>query len=140
MAHSMQMLRALIREHRHLALALLVLAFCIKAIIPAGFMVSTSSDTVLTVTICSDSANGLKTMQLVIPGKEQSSDHSDASKKGEHCAFSGLAKVAVAGADAILLAIAFAFILVLGLAPVRRLPFRQFSHLRPPLRGPPAAA
>ena len=79
-------------------------------------------------------------MQLVLPGKEQGSGHSDGAKKGEHCAFSGLAKVAVGGADAILLAIAFAFILVLGLASTRCLPLRQISYLRPPLRGPPAAA
>ena len=103
-------------------------------------MVSASSDTVLTVTICSDSANGLKTMEIVIPSKEHGSGHSDSTKKGEHCAFSGLAKVAVGGADAFLLTLAFAFILVLGLAPVRRLPCRQFSYLRPPLRGPPAVA
>lgn len=136
----MKPLRALIREHRHLALAFLVLAFCIKAVIPAGFMVSPSNDTVLTVTICSDGTNGLKQMQLVIPGKGQGNSHSDGAKKGEHCAFSGLAKVAVGGANAILLAIAFAYILVLGFAPTRRLPLRQTSYLRPPLRGPPAAA
>ena len=136
----MQTLRALIREHSHLAMALLVLAFCIKAVIPAGFMVSSSGDTVLTVTICSDGSNGLKQMQLVIPGKEQGSSHSDDAKKGEHCAFSGLAKVAVGGADGILLALAFAYILVLGLAPTKRLPLRRISYLRPPLRGPPAAA
>lgn len=122
-------------------MALLVLAFCIKAIFPAGFMVSASGGSALTVTICSDSANGLRHMQLALPGKtDPGSGHSDAAKKDGHCAFSGLAKVAVGGADAILLAVAFAFILVLGLAPTRRLPFRQFCHLRPPLRGPPAAA
>ena len=42
--------------------------------------------------------------------------------------------------DAALLALAFAFILVLGLAPVRHLAFQRNSYLRPPLRGPPAAA
>tara|TARA_B100000678_G_scaffold211280_1_gene178863 strand:+ start:1361 stop:1771 length:411 start_codon:yes stop_codon:yes gene_type:complete len=136
----MQPLRALIRDHRHIALALLVLAFCIKAAIPSGFMVSASPDTVLTVTICSDASDGLKTMQMVIPAKERGSDHHEGTKKGEHCAFSSLAKVAVSGADAFLLALAFAFILVLGLAPMRRLPFRQISYLRPPLRGPPAVA
>ena len=136
----MQSLRALIRENRQLALALLVLAFCIKAIIPAGFMVSASSDTVLTVTICSDASNGLKQMQLAIPAKAQGSGHSDSAKKGEHCAFSGLAKVAVGGADAFLLALAFAFILVLGLAPAKRLPLQQRAYLRPPLRAPPASA
>jgi hypothetical protein len=136
----MQQLRALIRGHRHLATALLVLALCIKAVIPAGFMVSASNDTVLTVTICSDSAGGLKQMQIVIPGKEQGGGHSDGAKKDGHCAFSGLSHAALGGADAILLALAFAFILVLGLAPTRRLPFRQFAHLRPPLRGPPTVA
>tara|TARA_A100001391_G_scaffold21380_3_gene11820 strand:- start:5359 stop:5769 length:411 start_codon:yes stop_codon:yes gene_type:complete len=136
----MHPLRALILDHHRFALALLVLAFCIKAVIPAGFMVSASSDTALTVTICSDASSGLKQMQLVIPGKEPGSGHSHDVKKGEHCAFSGLAKVAVRGADALLLALAVAFILVLGVAPTRRLPFRQIPHLRPPLRGPPAAA
>ena len=134
----MQSLRALIREHRHVAMALLVLAFSIKAVIPAGFMVSASSETVLTVSICSDASNSLKHMQLVVPGKDQGSSHSDGAKKDSHCAFSGLAKVAVGGADVLLLALALAFILVLGLAPAPRLPLRQFAHLRPPLRGPPA--
>lgn len=136
----MQPFRALIREHRHVAMALFALAFCIKAVVPAGFMVSASSDTVLAVSICSDATNGLKQMQLVIPGKEQGGDHSDNTKKDGQCAFAGLAKLAIGSADAILLALAFAFILVLGLAPTQRLPSRQFAHLRPPLRGPPATA
>lgn len=133
-------MRALIREHRHFALALLVVAFCIKAVIPAGFMVSASSDTVLTVSICSDATNGLTQMQLVIPGKDRASSHSDPAKKDSHCAFSGLTQAAVGGADASLLALAFAFVLALGLAPTPHLPFRRLAHLRPPLRGPPATA
>jgi hypothetical protein len=131
-------LRALIRENRRLALALLVLAFCIKAAIPAGFMVSSSGSSAITVTICSDVSNGLRQLQIAIPGKDDGGNHSGAMKKGEHCAFSGLAKVAVGGADLFLLALAFAFILLIGLAPSTRLPLRQLSYLRPPLRGPPA--
>ncbi|MEM8696433.1 MAG: DUF2946 family protein [Pseudomonadota bacterium] len=133
----MNSLRVLIRDHRHLALALLVLAFGIKAVIPAGFMVSASNDTVLTVTICSGSGS-LETMQMVIPGKD--GGHTDSPNMGEHCTFSGLTKVATGGADAILLALAFAFILSLGLALVQRLPIGRISYLRPPLRGPPTAA
>ncbi|MDD3799319.1 MAG: hypothetical protein PHE36_09105 [Novosphingobium sp.] len=122
-------------------MALLVVALCLKALIPAGFMVSSSADTVLTVTVCSESTSGLKTVNLVIPSREdQDRRHSDGAKKDGHCAFTGLTKVAVGGADAILLALAFAFILVLGLAPAPRLPFRPILYLRPPLRGPPAAA
>lgn len=137
----MHCLRALILEHRHMAMALLVLALCMKAIMPAGFMLSPSGSTVLTVKICADSTNSLKSMRLILPGKEgNGGGHSDTAKKEGHCAYSGLAKVAVGGADAILLAIAFAFILMLGFAPTQRPPFRQLSYLRPPLRGPPAAA
>lgn len=136
----MKHLRASIREYRHLALALLLAAFFIRAIIPAGFMVSAVSDTVLSVTICSDASAGLKQMQLVIPGKKPASGHSDGMEKAQHCAFSSLSKAADGAADAALLALAFAFILVLGLAPVRRLAFQRNPYLRPPLRGPPAAA
>ena len=136
----MQSLRTSIREHCHLALALLVGAFFIRAVIPAGFMVSTASDTVLSVTICSDASVGLKQMHIVIPGKKPASGHSDGVNKAPHCAFSSLAKVADGAADALLLALAFAFILVLGLAPVQRVAFRRPPYLRPPLRGPPAAA
>lgn len=135
----MQPLRALIRNHRHLALALLLLAFLVKAAIPSGFMVSSSSEMVLTVTVCADASGGLKQMQMLVP-VERGSDQPHKAKKGEQCAFSGLAKPALGGADAVLLALAFVFILVLGLAPRARAPFRAFSHLRPPLRGPPASA
>ena len=136
----MQSLRASIRERRHFSLALLVLAFFIKATIPAGFMVAPSPDRVLTVTICSDATGGLKQVRMVIPGKDTGSEHSHGATKGEHCAFSSLSQVADSGTDAVLLALAVAFILVLGVAPGRRLPVRHNLYLRPPLRGPPATA
>lgn len=129
--------RALIRKHRHLALALLALAFAVKALIPAGFMVAPAASTVLTISICADASGTAHDMQVVVPGK---SGGSDAGKKQGACAFSGLAKAAASGADAFLLALAFAFILVLGRAPAPRPPFAAIAHLRPPLRGPPAAA
>ena len=134
----MQSLRALIRDYRRFALALLVLAFCIKAVIPSGFMVSASPDTMLSVTICSDASNGLEQARIVIPGTDRGSKHHEGARKGEHCAFSGLAKVAIGGADGALLSLALAFILLLGLAPLPRPPFGRTSYLRPPLRGPPA--
>jgi len=136
----MHLLRALIRDNRRLALALLVLAFCMRAFVPAGFMVASSQERVLDVRICSDASGGLRHMQIVLPVKERDASEADPAKKGEHCTFSTLAKVAIGGADAALLAIALAFILVLGLVQVRRLPYRAFAHLRPPLRGPPATA
>lgn len=121
-------------------MAFLVLVLCIKAVIPAGFMVTASADTVVTVSICADTSGGFRQMQLAIPAKEQAGHNGDSAKQGGHCAFTGLAKVAVGGADAVLLAMAFAFLLVLGLGTTQSLPSRQFPYLRPPLRGPPATA
>ncbi len=135
----MTSLRALIRNRRRLALGLLIMAFAIKAVFPAGFMIASSPGTYLTVTICTDASGGLATMQLLLPAEDTQSGHAD-SAKSEQCAFSGLAKLATFGADAALIAALLAFILVLGRAPVRRLSFGQIFHLRPPLRGPPAAA
>ncbi|RIV93368.1 hypothetical protein D2V17_00685 [Aurantiacibacter xanthus] len=136
----MQPLRAFLDRRHSFALVLVVLAFCIKALMPAGYMVSSSPDKVLTITICSDVSQGFKQMQLTVPGKPAGPEHSEAGAKSEHCAFAGLGHVAIGGADGFLLALAFAFILVLGLAPSPRLPFGELAHLRPPLRGPPAAA
>ena len=139
-AAPMYSLRFLIRKNQHSVLALLMLALCIKALIPNGFMVSASEDTFLTVTICSESSGDLKQIQMVIPGKEQGSKHSDGAQKGEHCVFAGLSHFALGGANMFLLALAWAFLVVLGLAPMQRQPHQLISNLRPPLRGPPAAA
>jgi len=133
-------LRSLIRNHRHSVLALLVLALCIKALVPNGFMVSASNESFLTVTICSESSGDLKQVQLVIPRAEQGSKDSDHRPKGEHCAFAGLSHFALGGVDMFLLALALAFLIIRGLAPTQHQPYRFISNLRPPLRGPPAAA
>jgi hypothetical protein len=133
----MQPLRALIRDNRRLTLALLVMAFCLKALIPAGFMVSSSPDRTLAISICSGS---MEQMQIILPGKEHSGEQGGSAQQGEPCVFGGLAHAAISGADAILLALAFAVILVLGLTPTVRLPLREILFLRPPLRGPPAVA
>lgn len=134
-------LRASIREHRRLALALLVLAFFIKAAIPAGMMVSSTPDEVLTVTICTGSAGEVETIEFAVPvNAEKDADHSSDTAKADHCAFASLGQTALGGADPILLAGAIAFILVLGLAPARAAPLARFRYVLPPLRGPPAAA
>ncbi|RJX67932.1 hypothetical protein D6858_08270 [Tsuneonella suprasediminis] len=135
----MNALRVLIRQHRHLALALVMLAFCIKAAIPAGFMLSPANNTVLTVTICTDGTGALRQMKLVIPTTQgERGSSADHAKKDGHCGFTSLSHAALGGADGVLLALAFAFILVLGFAPARVLPFTPALYLRPPLRGPPA--
>lgn len=136
----MHSLRASIRSHRHVAMLLIALALLLKAVIPAGFMLSRSADTVLTVTICSNAADMPRQMRIVVPGKDSHGSTTEAASKDTQCHFSGLGHAALGGADAVLLALAFAVILVLGMAPARRLPFGRVPYLRPPLRGPPAAA
>jgi hypothetical protein len=132
--------RALIRDHARLTLVLLALALAVKAVVPAGFMLSAGGDRFLTVTICSDASGSPKQMQIAIPGKQDSGgDHSDADAKATHCAFTGLGHSALGGADPLLLAGALAFILLLGLAPLPALPARDIPFLRPQLRGPPVS-
>ena len=132
-------MRALIHNHARLTLVLLALALAVKALVPAGFMVSSAEDRFLTVTICSDASGTPKQMQIALPARQDSSgDHSDAADKGQPCAFSGLGHAALGGVDPILLATALTFILLIGLAPLHTPPARGIAFLRPPLRGPPA--
>lgn len=133
----MQRLRASIRDHRHLALLVLALAFLVRAALPAGYMVARDASSVITIAVCSDASGVHKTTQLVIPAKPGAPVK---PAKDGSCAFSAMAKGALGGTDPILLALAFAFILVLGLAPARMLPARPVPHTQPPLRGPPALA
>ena len=133
----MQRLRTLIRDHRQLALLVLALAFLVRAALPAGYMVSRDASSVITIAVCSDATGVHKTTQLVIPAKP---GQSGKGAKDGSCAFSAMAKGALGGVDPILLALAFAFIFVLGLAPSRLLPARPVPHALPPLRGPPALA
>ena len=133
----MHWLRASIRDHRHLALLVLALAFLVRAALPAGYMVARDASSVITIAVCSDATGEHKVTQLVVPAKPGAPVK---PAKDGSCAFSAMAKGTLGGTDPILLALAFAFILVLGLAPARMLPARPVPHTQPPLRGPPALA
>lgn len=134
----MRGLRATIRNHRSLALLALVLAFLVRAALPAGYMVGRDATETVTVLVCSGAGGDHQVVKLAIPSKKGGRGHDGETGKG--CAFSALGKSALGGADPVLLALALAFILVLGLAPSRTLPARPVPHVRPPLRGPPALA
>lgn len=136
MGRAMSGLRSLFRDHRCLALLVLAPAFCLRALVPAGHMIVSAGPMVLTVSICADSTGEMMTREIVVPGKGGKLDKAD---KDTSCAFSSLAK-ALGGADPILLALAFAFLLVFGLAPMRALPTGPAPFTLPPTRGPPARA
>jgi hypothetical protein len=135
----MSRLRALTRSNAQLTLVFLALALAVKALVPAGFMISADGGRFLTVTICADATGVPKQMQIAIPAKGGAGgDHSETADKSQPCAFSGLGHSALGGADPVLLAAALAFILLVGLAPLHTPPARDIPFLRPPLRGPPA--
>jgi len=135
---AMHLLRAFFARHRALATILVVAALCMKALVPAGYMIG-QVERVLTVEICADSQGGHLTKQIVIPGDGQShGGQSEHGKSDGTCAFSALSFASLSAADPALLALALIFIMALGFVPVSAPRAQRHSHLRPPLRGPPA--
>lgn len=131
-------LRNPIHAHARLTLVLLALALAVKALVPAGFMLSATGERFLTVTICADASAMPRQIQIAIPDKDGAAgDESKAADKGQPCAFAGLGHGALGGADPALLASALAFILLTAFAAPRTLSLRDMAFLRPPLRGPP---
>ncbi|MFZ5747308.1 MAG: hypothetical protein ACOY45_06580 [Pseudomonadota bacterium] len=133
----MHALRAFFLRHRTLSAMTVIVALCMKIMVPTGFMIGQNS-TALTLEICDAALGNHAIKQLVIPMKSGEQDP-DTGKQGKgDCPFASLSMASTGGADPTLLLLALAFILALGLtlAPVR-LP-KPLSNLRPPLRGPPA--
>lgn len=130
-------IRALILDHRKLALLLLVLALCVKALVPAGFMVERKA-MVLTVSICADGLGARTTQKMVIPMESNPASHGgEQSKRDGSCAFTSLGAGALAAVDAPLLAVAMLFILALGFTAVAQRQFVTPVRLLPPAQGPP---
>lgn len=132
--------RTLLHAHARLAMLLVVLALLVKALLPAGYMLAPSSKS-FTITICADGSGEMQTRTVTVP--VQNGDPGgkvDHAQSGKGCAYSALSIASTAGADMPLLALAFAFILLIGLAPAHRRSIANPHHLRPPLRGPPAQA
>ena len=133
----MSTLRILILNHRTLALLLLAMTLCVKALVPAGFMVDRKA-MVLTVSICADGLGTSTTQQMVIPMKPDSASHgSDHGKPDGNCAFTSLGSGALAAVDPMLLAVALLFILSLGFVGVLQRRPLVALRLLPPAQGPP---
>ena len=116
----------------------LALVLCVKVLVPAGHMPVASSLS-LTIQVCADALGASVTREISVPLADGSQDaggeHRD---NGQPCAFSALSMASLAGADAPLLALALAFILLMGIAPASQVPPARTLRFRPPLRGPPA--
>lgn len=123
---------------------MIALAFALKALVPAGFMVE-ARDHVLTIAICADaSGDGALSRQIVIPvkadGGQNAPSKTASSKSGEACSFAALSMAGLSGADPALLVLALAFILLRGLLPAVAPRFAVARGIRPPLRAPPVLA
>lgn len=138
-------IRAFLVRHRSAALLLLALALAVKALVPAGTMVSAQSK-VLTISICNDAqiaANAAATAAparaLAVPFKQVDPSARHGKAEGT-CPYAALSLAGLPGADPALLALALLFILASGFATIAAPAPRRSAYLRPPLRGPPALA
>lgn len=133
----MRSLRDLIHTRPFLALMLVVMALCVKALVPTGYMVSASSKTI-TVGLCTDGMGTAKTTTITIPMDPSApAGPAHTGKSDSPCAFSALSMGAIGGTDAALLAVALAFILLLGTSFVPQFFEQSGVRWHPPLRGPP---
>jgi len=133
-----QVVRRLLAQ-RQLAVLICTATLLLKLLVPTGYMIDSDHGRI-TVAICSGTAP--RTMTMAMPGMHGGvPDHGkqrDHGKAEMPCAFSGLSAAMLSVTDPVLLTALIAFILALGLAAtIRPAPSRP-SHLRPPLRGPPA--
>ena len=116
---------------------MVALALALRVLVPGGFMPVVEHG-VIVVQICNGSQDGPGMMAIAMPGMKHAPD--PAGMAAGKCAYADLAQVMTGGADPILLGAALAFALSLALSIALTLPPRETGRLRPPLRGPPAAA
>ncbi len=136
----MRSLRNLIHARPVLALLLVAMALCMKALVPSGYMVFAGSKTI-TVGICSDAMGAPQSMTITIPmDPSPAAEPAHKGKADSPCAFSALSMGAIGGADAPLLALALAFVLALGLFTFPALRRTSALRLRPPSQAPPLLA
>lgn len=137
MVPTMLQLRTALQKHPALVGLMLLLALCMKLLVPAGFMVAPATQT-FTVSICSDQLGQRLTGTMTLPvDPSRGSDAANHAKA--ECPFSGLA-FALTGPVTGFAAAALAFVLALGFAPIAVPELPGTVRLRPPLRGPPQQA
>ncbi len=137
MALAMRAFRAILLQKHWLALMVLALALCMKALVPAGFMVEARA-TSLTVLVCADSTGARSAIEVAIPRAD--SKHGTDAKSHEACPFSALSLASTGGINPVQLAIALALILLLGVLATPRLRLVPMRRVLPPQCGPPALA
>lgn len=129
-------IRSILLRHRRLAALLLALTLCLKALVPAGYMMDSGSST-LTMRICDGQT--VKLVEVAIPSSKGASGSADPQLAGD-CAYGALSMGALSVTDLAILAAQLAFVLLLGFAPLAAPAVRRTPFASPPQRGPPALA
>lgn len=145
----MTAIRRLSLKHRPFALWLVLMVLAVKLLVPAGFMVGVVDGRV-GLQICSGFGPVVAAPMMAHHAMATGtmSEHADGGhgKADGHsavdmpCPFAALAHGVAMPVDPLLLAMALAFVMALGVAAVRRAVPRSQPFLRPPLRGPPLLA
>lgn len=134
----MSALRLFLLRHRALALCLVLASLALKLVVPAGYMAESGGSRVLTVRVCEESSGSQAVRQIAVPLKAEHGSAPAGKPAKDACAFAGHGAAALAGADPVLLALALAFALALGFAPVHRPATRTAAYLRPPCAPRPS--
>ena len=130
-------LRHYLRDRRHFALAIIMVALLMRLLLPTGFMPEVSAGKI-TIALCT--GHGQATIDIAVPNGNGHHDPAQTAKHDMPCPFASGSTHGLAGADPTLLAIAIAFVLALSLRPVVVTRLAGAPYLRPPLRGPPLPA
>ena len=134
----MSLLRLVLRDHPRLAALLLVAALCMKALMPAGFMVEARPSAV-SIAICGESSGVQLGRAVALRDKFPASSGSHGAAD-QTCPFAALGMAALGSGDSPFLVLAVVFALALVFLPARREAAGRVVWLRPPLRAPPAVA
>jgi hypothetical protein len=130
-------LRHYLRDRRHLAMAIVMVAMVMRLLMPVGFMPDVSGGKVRIV-LCTGHAAPIAAMPMHHGGGDH--EHGQSAKHDMPCPYSSASGHGLAGVDPIQLAIALAFVMLLCLRPMAMPRVSAAPRLRPPLRGPPLAA
>ena len=125
---------------RYFAVLLCAPALLLKLLVPTGYMISSEHGRI-TIELCSGVAPNATTMTMSgahgdMPDHGKSQDHGKAEML---CAFAGLSAATLGAIGPVQFVVLIAFVMAIGLSPAVQPATVRRGHLRPPLRGPPAA-
>ncbi|AKH41261.1 putative PurR-regulated permease PerM [Altererythrobacter atlanticus] len=157
----MQFIRQPFLRHYRMFALLVAIALFVKLLVPMGYMIVPLAGGGITLQICAGQtfgalqaepaamahaghgghdAHSAHAVKADTHGNHAIGSQEDGGHGNDHCAFSAIGLSSMASGDPFLLALALAFILALGFAPLIAPVLQRRRYSLPPLRGPPHAA